>query len=58
MDEKTYGALKRIVEEVKEKRKAKCLNIDCVVNQQIGGNDIDLVESWIAEVAKDYADEL
>jgi hypothetical protein len=49
MNEETYGALKRIIEEVKEKRKAKCFNIDCVVNHRIGGNDIDLVENWIDE---------
>ena len=54
MDEKTYGALKRIIEEVKEKRKAKCLFIDCIINHRIGGNDIDLVEGWIGEVAKKY----
>ena len=47
IDEATFGALKRIVEEVKEKRQAKCLFIDCVVNHRIGGNDIDLVEAWI-----------
>lgn len=54
MDEITYGALKRIIEEVKEKRRAKCHDINCVVNQQIGGNDIQLVEDWIDEVAKEY----
>lgn len=54
MDKKTYGALKRIIKEVKEKRNAKCFNIDCVVNQKIYGNDIQLVEDWIDEVAKDY----
>lgn len=53
MNEEIYGALKRIVEEVKEKRKAKCLNIDCVVNHQIGGNDIDLVETWLAKEESD-----
>jgi hypothetical protein len=47
MNEETIGALKRIIEEVKEKRKAKCIWIDCVVNQEIGGNDIDLVEDWM-----------
>jgi len=56
MDEKTYGALRRIVDEVKEKRTAECLNKYCVVNHIIGGNDIDLVESWIDEVAKEYLD--
>lgn len=54
MDSKTYKALKRIIEEVKEKRKAKCINHYCIVNQIIGGNDIDLVEAWIKEVAKEY----
>lgn len=54
MNKETYGALKRIVEETKEKRQFRCLNIDCVANQQIGGNDIQLVESWIDEVAKEY----
>lgn len=47
MDDKTIGALKRIVKEVKEKRKANCLMKDCIINNMIGGNDIDLVESWI-----------
>lgn len=47
MDKTTFSALERLIEEVKEKRKAKCLNIDCVVNHRIGGNDIDLVENWI-----------
>jgi len=56
MNNEVYGALKRIIEEVKEKRKAKCLNIDCVVNDRIGGNDIDLIETWIDEVAKEYED--
>jgi hypothetical protein len=45
-----YGALKRIIREVKEKRAAKCLLIDCVVNQQIGGNDIELVESFLKTI--------
>lgn len=49
MNEETYGALQRIVREVKEKRKAKCIWIDCVVNHMIGGDDIDLVEKWIKE---------
>lgn len=53
MDEKTYGALKRIIEEIKEKRKAKCIWVDCIVNHIIGGNDIDLVEAWIDKVAID-----
>lgn len=54
MNEETYGALKRIVKEVEEKRKADCLMKDCIVNHMIGGNDIDLVKSWIDEVAKEY----
>jgi len=54
MDKETCGALERIIREVKEKRHAECFNKYCVVNQQIGGNDIDLVESWMDEVAKDY----
>lgn len=57
MNDETFGALKRIIKEVKEKRHAECLNKYCVVNQQIGGNDIDLVESWIDEVAKEYQDD-
>ena len=54
MNKEAYGALKRLIEEVKEKRKFDCLNKYCVCNQQIWGNDIDLVESWIDEVAKEY----
>ena len=42
-----YGALKKLIGEIKEKRAAKCLFIDCVVNQQIGGNDIELAESFL-----------
>ena len=49
MDKETYGALKRIIEEVKEKRKGECMMKNCIVNDIIGGNDIDLVESWIKE---------
>ena len=56
MDEKTYGALKRITKEVKKYRKADCMMKDCIVNHQIGGNDIQLVESWIDETAKDHTD--
>ncbi len=54
MNDETYGALKRIIEEVKEKRNATCLIKDCIVNQRIGGNDIDLVEGWIGETAKEH----
>jgi hypothetical protein len=49
MDKETYGALKRIIAEVKEKRKYNCLMKDCVCNDIIGGNDIALVEKWIEE---------
>ena len=52
MNKETYGALKRIIEEVKEKRKADCLMKDCIVNDIIGGNDIDLVEKWLKEAEK------
>jgi len=47
MNEETYGALKRIVKEVEGKRKADCPMKDCIVNHMIGGNDIDLVKTWI-----------
>jgi len=49
MNEETCGALKRIVEEVEQKRKADCLMKDCIINDVIRGNDIDLVKSWIDE---------
>jgi len=49
MDETTYGALKRIVREVKQKRKSECPMKDCIVNDRIWGNDIDLVERWIRD---------
>jgi len=49
MDEKTRGALKRIIEEVEQKRKAECEMRKCIVNDQIGGNDIDLVKDWLNE---------
>ncbi len=52
MNKETYEALKRIVEEVEEKRKEKCIWIDCVVNHIIGGNDIDLIKAWIKENEK------
>jgi len=41
------GAIKRIIEEVKEKRQFRCLNIDCPCNHLIGGDDIDLAEKFI-----------
>ena len=47
MKEIYYKALKRIIEEVKEKRKATCLRKDCIINNEIGGNDIELVEIWL-----------
>lgn len=50
MNEEVLSALKRIVKEVKEKRKAECLMKDCIINHRIGGNDIDLVEKHIREV--------
>ena len=53
MENETQGALKRIIEEVKEYRRAECLMKDCIVNRIIGGNDIDLVEKFIAETEKD-----
>ena len=49
MNKETLGALKRIIEEVKEKRKTKCIIGDCIVNDMIGGNDIELVEAWLKE---------
>jgi len=49
MNEETKGALKRIIEEVKEYRKAECLMKDCLINRIIGGNDIDLVENWLKD---------
>jgi len=54
MNDEAYGALKRIIEEVKEKRKAECLMKDCIVNDIIGGDDIQLVEGWIEETAKEH----
>ena len=39
MDDIAKGALKRIMEEVKEYRK--------LPTNMIGGNDIDLVEAWL-----------
>ena len=47
MNKETIGALKRIIKEVKDKRKFTCTYIDCVCNEMIGGNDIQLVETWI-----------
>ena len=54
MNEEVYGALERIISEVKEKREATCLMKDCIVNDMIGGDDIDIATNWIKEVAKDY----
>ena len=49
MTDECYGALKRLVKEIKEYRKTDCPMKDCLVNRIIGGNDIQLVESWIGE---------
>jgi hypothetical protein len=54
MTNETYGALKRIIEEVKEKRAYDCPMKYCVTNQIIGGDDIQLIEAWIDEVAKEH----
>jgi hypothetical protein len=40
-----FGGLQRIIEEVKEYRK--------LPSNMIGGNDIDLVESWIKKLQED-----
>jgi len=48
--EELIGALKRIVEEVKEKRSFNCLMKDCICNQEIGGNDINLIEDFIKKI--------
>lgn len=53
MNKKIYGALKRIIQEVKEKRNATCLMKDCIINDIIGGDDIDIAENWINEIVKD-----
>jgi hypothetical protein len=52
MNKTTYGALKRLIEEVKNKRKFDCSFRNCPCNDEIGGNDIALVEEWIEEVDK------
>ena len=49
MNEETLGALKRIIEEVEQKRKMKCIIGDCIVNDMIGGNDIALVKEYIKD---------
>ena len=54
MNDEIYGALKRIIKEVKEYRHAECPMKDCLVNQIIGGNDIELIEDWIKETAKKH----
>ena len=46
MNKETLGALKRIIEEVKEYRE--------LPTNMIGGNDIDLVENWINELSKEH----
>lgn len=52
MNEETCGALKRILEEVSEYRKFNCLMKDCLSNDTIGGNDIQLVEAWIDDTER------
>jgi len=47
MNNETHGALKRIIEEVKQKRKSTCPMKDCIINDMIGGNDIDIVEEYL-----------
>ena len=49
MNDIAYGALKRIIEEVKEYRK--------LPTNTIGGNDIQLVEAWISETEKEHGAE-
>ena len=50
MEQKVYGALNRIIEEIKGKRSSECIIKDCIVNHQIMGDDIDLVENWIKQI--------
>jgi|TARA_R100000049_G_C1942034_1_gene86355 hypothetical protein len=50
MEQKVYGALNRIIEEIKGKRSSECIIKDCIVNHQIMGDDIDLVENWIKKM--------
>ena len=50
MNNKVLGALKRILKEIKEKRKANCLMKDCIINDIIGGDDIEIIEKWTKEV--------
>jgi len=50
MTEEQLGALTRILEEVKEKRRTKCIIGDCIVNEKIGGNDIELVQELLMEL--------
>ena len=45
MESRTYGALKRIIEEVREYRK--------LPTNMIMGNDIMLVENWMDKVEKE-----
>lgn len=47
MNPEQKGALKRIIAEIKEYRKAECLMKDCIVNRIIGGNDVELVEELL-----------
>lgn len=50
MEQKVYGALIRIIEEIKEKRNSECIIKDCIINDMIGGDDIDLIENWIKKM--------
>jgi len=54
MNNETFGALIRIINEVEEKRQANCIIKDCIINDNIGGNDIQLVQAWIDEVREEY----
>ena len=52
MNNETLGALTRIIKEVEQKRKAECAMKDCIINDMIGGNDIDLVKTFINNLSK------
>lgn len=49
MSNEVKGALRRIIEEVEQKRKADCLMKDCIINDMIGGNDIQMAQDWLSE---------
>lgn len=53
MNKEVYGALKRIIEEVKEYRKAECMIKDFPLNNIIRGNDVDLIECWFNKVTEE-----